>query len=152
VLRRVAARQLARRAGLSIQVTEVVHEAYLKLNGGGSWESRTQFFAFNARLMRQLLVDHVRRKLSQKRSAPVEAQSIDLDLPAGLGVDPELLAIDEALDRLGALDPRAARVVELRFFGGLTVDETAEALDIGRTTVVDVWRHARAWLRQELRS
>jgi RNA polymerase sigma factor (TIGR02999 family) len=152
-LRGIAARQLASHRGFSIQATEIVHEAYLKLFGaqGGSWESRTQFFAFAARLMRQILVDHARRKYSQKRDAAVvEPLGTELALPGGVDVDPDVLAIDEALDRLAGFDPRAARIVELRFFGGLTVEETAQAMNIGRTAVVESWRHARAWLRAEL--
>ena len=151
-LRKLVARRLATRADVTLSVTEVVHEVYLKLTPPKPepWSSRVQFFAFAARLLRQVLVDYSRRKHGKKRSALTVPLEVTGELPARNGFDVGVLMIDQALDRLGALDPMAAQIVELRFFAGLTLEETASVLDVSRTSVVASWRHARAWLRKEL--
>jgi len=155
-LRAVAARYLqAENPGHTLQPTALVHEAYLRLIGQDrvAWQNRAHFFAIAAQMMRRVLVDHARRKKAAKRDAAtfrIEMSGRDEGLPDDR--DPEILDLDEALKGLEALDPRQARIVELRFFGGLTVEETAEVAGISPATVKREWRTARAWLRQELES
>lgn len=140
------------RTGHTLQPTAVVHEAFLRLVGqqGVDWQSRTQFVAIAARMMRRVLTDHARRKRADKRgSAPVRVElDEELDLPPARGLD--LLVLDDALAALEALDERQARVVELRFFAGLTIAETAEALDLSPATVKREWETAKAWLYREM--
>jgi RNA polymerase sigma-70 factor, ECF subfamily len=144
------------RAGHSLQTTALVHEAYLRLAriDGTAWKDRVHFFAVCARIMRRILVDDARKRLSAKRGGQAErdADAALDDLPA---LDPhraqELCAIDDALAGLAEIDARRAQVVELRFFGGLSVDETAEALRVSPQTVMRDWKIARAWLTRELR-
>jgi RNA polymerase sigma factor (TIGR02999 family) len=152
-IRRLAAQQLSSRRDVSLSATEIVHEVYLKLAPPKPepWANRLQFFAYAARLVRQVLVDHARRKHGKKRSAHTVPIELVTELPAGMRFDDGLLAVDDALNRLAALDADAARIVELRFFAGLTLEETAVATGLSRTSVVVSWRHARAWLRAELR-
>jgi RNA polymerase sigma factor (TIGR02999 family) len=144
-----AHRQLAlRRPGDTLVTTALVHEAWLKLAGSAaqSWNDRIHFFAVASRAMRQILVDAARRKTAGKRGGGARALSLD---PADLATPDraeELVALDEALTRLAALDDRLARTVELRFFGGLSVEETAEALGVSPRTVKRDWRAARAFL------
>lgn len=152
-LRRIAARLLrGERLGHTLQPTALVNEAYLKLAGQAKaqWQNRTHFFAVAARAMRQILVDHARGHLRAKRGAGVTV----LPLEDGLLFAPErsadLLALDQALERLSAIDPRKTRVVELRFFGGLNNDEIAEVLQISPNTVMRDWNMAKAWLRREI--
>jgi RNA polymerase sigma factor (TIGR02999 family) len=140
------------RAGHSLQATALVNEAYLRLIGAQQvdWQNRVHFLAVSARLMRRILVDFARSKKYQKRGGG--AQQVTLD--EGLVVaEPgrDLIALDEALDALGKLDERKARVVEMRFFGGLSVEETAAALGVSGDTVMRDWRLAKAWLLRELR-
>jgi RNA polymerase sigma factor (TIGR02999 family) len=154
-LRRIASRQLRReRSDHTLQATAIVNEAYLRLDGaeGFSWPSRAHFFAFASHLIRRILVDYARHQNRQKRGGRVEKVSLAevADLAAVKSAD--LLALDEALAALEALDPRKAAVVELRFFGGLTLEETAAQLDISPETVGREWRRARAWLYKELQS
>lgn len=141
--------------GHTLQPTALVHEAYLKLvdQTRADWQGKTHFFAVGARVMRRLLVDHARERGAQKRGAgwrnvtlaEVFAPSEQADL------DPEqLLDLNAALERLAELDEREAKVVTLRFFGGLTVEQVAEALGVSKRTVENDWRHARAWLQLEL--
>jgi RNA polymerase sigma factor (TIGR02999 family) len=142
------------KAGGTLQPTALVHEVYLKLvDQSIDWESRRQFFAVAAVAMRTILVDHARRRNAQKRGG--DRQRIPLGdaekTPSTLD-DETVLAIDDALTRLAQLDARKARLVELRFFAGLTGDEAAEALGIARSTASEEWRVARAWLYNELRS
>ena len=136
----------------TLQPTALVHEAYLRLaeQQRARWRNREQFFAMAARMMRRILVDQARRRQRLKRGGAVETISIE-DV-TGLGVErpPQLVALDEALRRLEALDPPKAAVVELRFFGGLSVDETARSLGVSTPTVGRYWRLARAWLLREL--
>jgi RNA polymerase sigma factor (TIGR02999 family) len=153
-LRRLAAAYLAREApGQTLQPTALVHEAYLRLVGDADerrWNSRGHFFAAAAQAMRRILVDSARRKQSGKHGG--ELQRLDLeefDVPVTPPPD-ELLALDEALARLAADDADAARVVDLHFFAGLSIEEAAEALGLSRATAYRQWAYARAWLRCEL--
>ena len=152
-LKAIAARHMRReRDGHTLGATAVVNEAYFKLVDQSriDWQGKTHFLAIASSAMRRLLVDHARAKLRDKRGG-VRHQ---VDLEEALAVDdPDvdaILAVHEALERLAALDGRQARVVELRYFGGLSVDETAEHLGISRRTVELEWTHAKAWLRRDL--
>jgi len=154
-LRRIASRQLRReRSDHTLQATAIVNEAYLRLDGaeGFSWPSRAHFFAFASHLVRRILVDYARHQNRAKRGGRAEKVSLDevADLAAAKSAD--LLAVDEALAALEAIDPRKAAVVELRFFGGLTLEETAAQLGISPETVGREWRRAKAWLYNELRT
>jgi RNA polymerase sigma factor (TIGR02999 family) len=153
-LRALAKRSLSHeRSGHTLQGTALVHEAYLKLVDQRQvrWQDRAHFFAVAAQLMRRILVDHARRHGAAKRGSgrpalpPEEGNVPGLPAPS---VD--LLALDRALDRLAALDVRQARIVVLRFFGGLTIEETAEVQQISPATVKNEWSLARAWLYREL--
>lgn len=158
-LRKLAAQYLRKeRQGHSLQTTALVHEAYLRLvrSDDAGWNDRVHFFAVCANVMRRILVDHARKRASVKRGGPAVAfggADVDLDqLPAHESERAiELMALDEALTALGALDPRRARVIELRFFGGLSVEETATVLHVSPQTVMRDWKLARAWLTRELR-
>jgi RNA polymerase sigma factor (TIGR02999 family) len=153
-LRRIAARELRReRPDHTLGATEIVHEAYLRLTPGLRWPSRNHFFAFAAHLMRRILVDHARRRNRLRRGGgrellPLSAAAGAADL-AGFA-SPDLVALDDALTRLAAFDPQKATIIELRFFGGLTVEETAGQLGVSPETVGRHWRRAKAWLYQEL--
>jgi RNA polymerase sigma factor (TIGR02999 family) len=152
-LRRQASRQLRReRPGHTLQTTALIHEAYLRLvdQRGARWQSRAHFFAVSAQLMRRILVDHARRRRRAKRGGSAVALPLDEGLVAAGGTGADLLALDEALERLAAVDARQSRIVELRFFGGLSIEETAEALGVSLTTVKDDLKLAKAWLRREL--
>lgn len=142
------------RGGHSLQPTEVINEAYLKMMkpGKAPWKDRVHFLAIAAGAMRQVLVDHARARLAAKRGRGEPALELkeDIALRAGETAGPDILIIDEALNRLAKLDTRKARIVELRFFSGMTIDETAKALGIGRSAAVEQWAMARAWLKQEL--
>lgn len=145
-LRRLAGSFLNREYAVSIQTTELVHEAYFKLTNQRSvdWSNRGQFFAIAAQAMRRILIDAARSRQAVKRD--VEKLPLD-DVPTiSVEVDRQLLDLDEALQELAGLDPDQARVVELRYFGGLTIEETADVLNISPTTVKREWATARAWL------
>jgi RNA polymerase sigma factor (TIGR02999 family) len=150
-LRRLAAARLAAEpSGNTLQPTALVHEAYLRLVGPADevrWENRGHFFAAAAEAMRRILVDAARRKRTEKHGG--RHHRVDLpDLPAKLEVvDEQLLALDAALTRLAAEDPVAARVVELRHFAGLSIEDAATALGLSRATAYRHWTYARAWLR-----
>jgi RNA polymerase sigma-70 factor (ECF subfamily) len=153
-LKRLARRYMRReRAGHTLQTTALVHEAYLKLVGQHSphWQGRAQFYGTAAQLMRRILIDHARRHLREKRGGT----QVILPLEEGLAFTPEhsedLLKLDEALDRLSKLDPRQSRIVELRFFGGLSVEETSRFLNVSPITVKRDWAVAKVWLYGELR-
>ena len=153
-LRRLASRNLRReRPDHMLQTTALVHEAYLKLvdQQHANWQNRAQFFAIAAQLMRRILVDYARQEQAAKRGG--DHLKVSLDEAAALSDEKsaDLLALDEALDRLATLDPQQNRVVELRVFGGLGVEETAAALGISPRTVKREWSMARAWLHQELK-
>jgi RNA polymerase sigma-70 factor (ECF subfamily) len=152
-LYRRAKRYMGReRRGHTLQTTALIHEVYLRLVDAQQvrWQNRAHFFAIAARLMRRILVDHARERRYQKRGG--EARRVTLD--EGLVVSPErdydLVALDDALSALGEVDLRKSRVVELRFFGGLSVEETAEALEVSPETVRRDWRLARSWLLRRL--
>ena len=160
-IRRIAHRYMQReREGHTLQTTALVNEAYLRLAGQQqiNWQNRAHFFAVTAQVMRHVLVDHARRRQYVKHGG--EAQRIAFDKvlatqEAVLMSKPravELLALDEALDELAQLDPRKSKVVELRYFGGLSLDETAEVLQVSLMTVRRDWRAAKAWLYQRVMS
>lgn len=136
----------------TLQPTALVHEAYLKLvrSPSGAWKDRVHFLAVAATAMRQILCDRARQRRAAKRGGDAERVPLEqVQTPSGDSpVDVE--SLDRALERLTALAPRRARIVELRYFGGLTIEETAEALGVSRATVENDWRVARAWLRREL--
>jgi RNA polymerase sigma factor (TIGR02999 family) len=154
-LRALATAKLAHeKPGQTLQATALVHEAYVRLIGradGGprKWNSRGHFFVAAAESMRRILIDNARRKLSQKHGGGRERQ--ELDVIAGPEPDEDLLALDEALKRLAILDPAKARLVELRYFAGLTGDEAAKVLGISPTTADRHWAYARVWLQAEIR-
>jgi RNA polymerase sigma factor (TIGR02999 family) len=152
-LRRLAAGYLkAERRDHTLQPTALVHEAYLRLvrQDRVEWQNRAHFFGIAARMMRRVLVDHARRRQADKRDGGGFRLTIQVGESLEVSRDPELLELDEALVRLERLDADQARVVELRFFGGLTVEETATVLGISTATVKREWRTARAFLRQEM--
>ena len=140
------------RSGRSLQTTALVHEAYLKLIDvtNVDWQHRAHFYAISAQIMRRILLDRARRRIAAKRGGAMPKVNLD-ELPElGSGRARELIALDDALTTLAEIDPRKERVVELRFFGGLSVDETAEVLKVSADTVLRDWRLARAWLLAEL--
>ena len=152
-LRQLAhAYMMRERAGHSLQTTALVHEAYLRLIDAGSveWKDRAHFFGISARLMRQILVEFGRSRGARKRGGDTRQVALDDSVVASIGRDADLVALDDALTALAAIDAREARVVELRFFGGLSVEESAEVLGVSRNTVLRDWNHAKAWLLQEL--
>lgn len=153
-LQRQAANCLRReRKNHTLQTTALIHEAYLKLINQRNikWESRTHFFAIAARVMRQILVDYARMKRRGKRGGGAEAVRLSETVAAGReGAGVDLVALDEALTRLAEIDEQQARVVELRYFADLTLEETAEALHMSRATAAREWNTAKLWLRREL--
>jgi RNA polymerase sigma-70 factor (ECF subfamily) len=152
-LRRLARHYMvSERPGHTLQSTALIHEAYLQLvDRHVPWEGRAHFFGIAARLMRQILIQHARARFAQKRGGDhIQVTLDDVDVAHERASD--LVELDDALKRLAALDPRQAQIVELKYFGGLTIDETAEVLEISHATVEREWSLARAWLRQELQS
>lgn len=152
-LHRQAARYLRNeQPGISLQTTDLIHEAYLRLTNRQhiEWQNRLHFFAIAAKVMRHILVDHVRGRQATKRGGsdirlPLEDAMVVLP-----GQDLDLVALDEALTRLAEIDPQQGQIVELRFFSGLSVEETAKVLDVSERTVKRDWNVAKAWLRREL--
>jgi RNA polymerase sigma factor (TIGR02999 family) len=159
-LRKLAAQKLAQEApGQTLQPTALVHEAYLRLvaspgrESGESkphWDSRGHFFAAAAEAMRRVLIDTARRRRSQRRGGTAQRRSLEGLEAAVPASDDELLAVDEALERLHQVDPPKAELVKLRYFGGLTIPEAAKVLGISITTANRYWAYARAWLHEEL--
>jgi RNA polymerase sigma factor (TIGR02999 family) len=152
-LRRVAAHYMRTQApGHTLQTTALIHEAFLKLAGRPEkhWNGRAHFLGVAAQAMRHILVDHARAQDRAKRGGGVHAVSLEECGAVPVERAAELVALDEALDRLAAIDPRKARVVEMRYFGGLSVDEVAELLVVSPDTVMRDWRLAKTWLRREL--
>ena len=154
-LRRLASNYLRReRVGHTLEPTALVNEAYLKLidQKNAKWQNRAQFFGISAQLMRRILVDHARQRQAVKRGGSDQQRLSITSAQAALVNQPEidLLALNEALDELARMDPQQSRIVELKFFGGLSIEETAEVLDISHATVERDWKSARAWLRQQL--
>jgi RNA polymerase sigma-70 factor, ECF subfamily len=154
-LRRLADNYLRReRAGHTLQPTALIHEAYLRLvkHDLPEWQSRRHFFGVSAQLMRQILVEHARTRAAGKRGGGETAFSLDEALALSDEKADELVALDDALVALAQFDARKVRIIELRYFAGLTVEETAEAMDLSVTTVSHEQRLARAWLRREMES
>jgi len=155
-LRKMAGAYLQReRPGHTLQATALVNEVYLRLAGGEpiSWQNRAHFFAIAANSMRQILLDYARRRRTDKRGGK-DAHQVDL-APDLLGVSPKIenvIAIDEALERLAQIDARQSRLVELRFFAGLNVEEVAEVMGVSAVTIKREWRSAKAWLYRELKT
>ena len=152
-LRRLASRHLRReRADHTLQTTALIHEAYLKLieQRNVRWQNRAHFFGIAAQLMRRILVDHARTRHRVKRGGAAMRVPLEEVVVAAEGLNINLVSLDEALTRLAAVDSRQGRIVELRFFGGLSVEETAEVLRVSAATVKNDWSMAKAWLRREL--
>jgi RNA polymerase sigma-70 factor (ECF subfamily) len=153
-LRAIAGRYLSRESpSHTLQSTALVHEAYVRLIGQQRmrWQNRAQFFGIAAQMMRRILVDHARHQSRDKRGGPATKLSLDEAMAtAEPQSDVDLLALDEALTSLALIDPRGARIIELRFFSGLTLEETAEVLSISAGTVKRDWSAARAWLYREM--
>jgi RNA polymerase sigma-70 factor, ECF subfamily len=151
-LRRLAGHYMSReRSDHTLQPTALVHEAYLRLvDQNSEWQNRAHFFGVAAQLMRQILVDHARTHRAAKRGGGQQKVPLDEALVFSEEKSAELLALNEALERLAKFDARQARVVELRFFAGLSVEETAEVLGVSGKTVQREWNVARAWLMREL--
>jgi RNA polymerase sigma factor (TIGR02999 family) len=152
-LRRVAGRQMRdERCGHTLQPTALVHEAFLRLVGQdqAGWQNRTQFVGVAGQLMRRLLIDHARRRKAGKRGVAVTLNEEIFNGGAAPDRTEEILAVDESLVRLNELNPRQARIAELRYFGGLSVEETAEAIGISERTVKADWALAKGWLRSQL--
>ena len=153
-LRRMAAGYMQREsAGHALQPTALVHEAYVRLidQRQVKWRNRAHFFGVAAGMMRRILVDQARLRRAEKRGGRWERVTLSgIDVPANTPPEIDVLALHEALERLAAFDPRQERIVELRYFGGLTIEEAAEVLGISEATVVREWTIAQAWLRAEL--
>lgn len=152
-LRRLAAGYLrGDRLDHTLQPTALVNEAYVKMLGSQkvSWQNRAHFFGVAARAMRQILIDHARARMTDKRGGGVDLLQLDEALVFDKGRPSELLALNDALDLLEREVPRAHRIVELRFFGGLSIEETAEVMGLSARTVKREWSFGRAWLRGEL--
>jgi RNA polymerase sigma-70 factor (ECF subfamily) len=153
-LRLRAHQQMGReRRGHTLQTTALLHEAYLRLVGSApvAWESRNHFFAIAARMMRRILVDHARSKRSLKRGGAGRPVSLDEELLVSERRPHDLISLDEAVQALTALNERKGRVVELRYFGGLSVEETARVLKVSPRTVKGDWQFAKVWLLREMR-
>ncbi|HLW80139.1 MAG TPA: sigma-70 family RNA polymerase sigma factor [Terriglobia bacterium] len=153
-LRSAARRYLAREApGGSVQTTEVVNEVYLRLVDldGVGWKDRAHFFAICARMMRRILTDFARARHARKRGGETARVSLDEAPYLSREKSPDMVALDDALNALASLDARKCQVVELRFFGGLSVEETAMVLDVSRLTVMRDWKMAKVWLWRELK-
>ena len=157
-IRRIAHRYVQReREGQTLQTTALVNEAYLRLAGSANitWQNRAHFYAVTAQVMRRILIDHARRRQYVKHGGETQRVAFEVAVSeVGLMPQPraaELLALDEALDELARLDPRKSRVVELRYFGGLSLEETAKVLDVSLMTVRRDWRAAKAWLFRRMK-
>jgi RNA polymerase sigma factor (TIGR02999 family) len=152
-LREMARRHMRRQpSGHTFQTTELIHEAYLKIakNDGQNWQNRAHFFGVAAQAMRHILVDYARSKQSQKRGGLLEKVTLAENIAVSADQSKQIVALDEALNNLAALDQRKSRVVELKYFGGLKDKEIAEVLKISTETVTRDWRFARNWLSIEL--
>ena len=153
-LRRQAHHYLKReQTGHSLQTTALINETYLRLLdcNSVSWKNRAHFFAVTARMMRRILVNYARSRRSQKRGGGLEKTALDQKLTFSIARDSDLVALDDALNELALRDERRSRVVELRFFGGLSIEETAEVLGVCPDTVVRDWRLAKVWLAREVK-
>ena len=155
-LRTLAAQKLAQeKACQTLQATALVHEAYLRLVVGHEthdWNSRGHFFAAAAEAMRRILVEQARRRNAAKRGGQAERVELNESLIAAAEPDEDVLALNDALDQLAAIDPVAANLVKLRFFAGLTADDAAQALDMSVRSAHDIWAYARSWLHRKMRA
>ena len=155
-LRRLAAQKMANEAaGHTLQPTALVHEAWLRLGGSDapSFQNRAHFFDAAAEAMRRILIERARRRIAAKRGAGAAVVGVDeIEIPSPIADDGQLLAVNEALEKFAALDPRKAELVKLRYFVGMSFEEAATALDIAVPTAKQWWAYARAWLTVELRS
>lgn len=154
-LRRIAKRYMSReRAGHTLQTTALVNEAYVRLIDWktAKWENRAHFFGVSAQLMRRILVDFARRRPKAENKERVIEVSLEEALTVGVERSPDLIALDEALDELASFDPRKVKIVELKFFGGLSVEETAEVIKVAPITVMREWQKAKAWLYLHLKN
>ena len=155
-LRRLAARKMAaEKPGQTLNATALVHEAYLRLVGAGEgekqkWDGRGHFFAAAAEAMRRILVENARRKSRVKHGGELNRVPLDEEAVVSLPTSETLIALDEALTRFAAEEPEAAKIVELRYFAGLSIDDAADALGVSRATANRHWAYAKAWLRCEL--
>lgn len=152
-MREIAARYMSRQpAGHTLRSTALVNEAYLKLCSGedANWRGRSHFFAAGAQAMRRILVDHARAKSRDKRGGDLQRVELEENLLGREQPNEDILALNEAIIKLQDLDPRQAQIVELRFFGGMTVQQVAEAIGVSKRTVELEWKMVRAWLRKEL--
>ncbi|HXG92144.1 MAG TPA: sigma-70 family RNA polymerase sigma factor [Blastocatellia bacterium] len=152
-LKKLARRYMGReRLDHTLQTSALINEAYLKLidNRSTEWQNRSHFFAVAAQIMRHILIDHARSYRYAKRGAGAEKVPLDEAEDLRIHRAEELVALDEALKQLEAVDPRKSRIIELRFFGGLTVEETAEVMGLSPVTVMREWRAAKAWLHQAM--
>lgn len=154
-LRELAAAKMAReKPGQTVQATGLVHEAYLRLVGddnGRQWDSRGHFFSAAAEAMRRILVENARRKRGPTKGGKLQRQDADLDRLGASERSPDVIAVDEALQDLATQDPPIAKLVELRFFGGLTLEEAASILGVSDRTADRYWAYAKAWLRDAIR-
>ncbi|HZM06561.1 MAG TPA: sigma-70 family RNA polymerase sigma factor [Candidatus Saccharimonadales bacterium] len=154
-LRRLAARKMAHEAaGHTLQPTALVHEAWMRLGGNDAptFQNRAHFFGAAAEAMRRILIEHARRRLAAKRGAGAEVVDLDgLEISSPIADDDQLLAVNDALEKLATLDPRKAELVKLRYFVGLNFEETAAALNIAVPTAKQWWAYTRAWLTVEMR-
>jgi RNA polymerase sigma factor (TIGR02999 family) len=154
-LRKLAAQKLAQeKPGQTLEATGLVHEAYIRLvdvDRAQGWNSRGHFFAAAAEAMRRILVEQARRRKAVKRGGHVERQTLDPAEIVAQPADEELLAVHDALDDLARTDPQAAALIKLRFFGGMTMTEAAEALGMSVRSAHDLWAYARSWLRRQMR-
>jgi RNA polymerase sigma factor (TIGR02999 family) len=151
--RRAAAYLRSERTDHTLQPTALVHEAYLRLAGQERilWQNRVHFFGIAAQMMRRILVDHARRRRRGKRLGRAVMVTLDDRIGAAKSRSDDLLMLDEALAELAAIDPQQGRIVELRYFGGLSERETAEVLGVSRSTITREWQTARAWLHRRMR-
>jgi RNA polymerase sigma factor (TIGR02999 family) len=153
-LRRIARRHLAHeRPGHTLQSAGLVNEAYVRLAGKQppKWQNRAHFFGVAAQMMRHILVDHARNRLAAKRGAGTPRLSLDPEIALPQKRELDLVVLDGALDKLAAMDPQQSRLIELRYFGGLSIEETAVVMGISARTVDRIWAAARAWLRLEMK-
>ncbi len=151
-LRRLARRHLAGERGERLQTTALVHDAYLRLvdQRAVRWQNRAHFYAIAARMMRRILIDHARARVTDRRGGGAPHVALDQAAEVSSERADQLVALDDALQRLAEVDPRKSRVVELRFFGGMSVEETAEVLGISNATVMRDWSTAKAWLHRAI--
>lgn len=152
-LRRIARRAMrGQNSGHTFQTTDLIHEAYLKLAEGqrAEWQNRAHFFAVASRAMRHILVDYARSKQSMKRGGEARRVTLEETLVVGPDISGEIVHLNLLLEQFARIDPRKASIVEMKFFGGMTTDEIAEALDLSPKTIKRDWRFARSWLQREM--